>query len=1056
MEFHLLGPLRVVRDGSEIPLNAAKQRALLAVLALHAGQLLAADELIDRLWGSTPPAGARNTLRTYVMRLRKALGDPSVIETMLDGYRLVGGTTDIQRFDSLLAANPDLSQLDQALALWRGDPADGLLPTEAQTLAERRLDALTRRCELAVTLHRHDEAIPVLRDLVARHPLREKLWALLIRALHATGRQPEAVAAYDQARNALADELGIDPGAELQSAHASVAGTAPRRAVSQLPPSIGNFVGRRHELDALRQQLKSTGIAVVSGPPGIGKTALAVRSAHELKADFPDGQLFVNLRGYARIPRMTSAEVLSRFLRALGVPPDQIPLDTELQVHRYRSELAGKCILVLLDNVGDADQIRPLLPKEPGCGVIATSRTAFHDLPTQPLQLDVLDADDSMAMLGATLGTDALNEEKDAAVELARLCGHLPLALRIAAGNLIDTPANRIERYVAEIRNRNRLDALRIDDDENTAVRTAFDISYHALPSHPQRLFRLLSLTAGTDFTTPIAATLLNVTEEEATRLLAILTTANLIQQHTTGRHQLHDLVRDYARERVLKEESATTIQHAIHRMLDHYLHSIHNATDASDKAMRSLDPPSAEALVQPARFATADQAERWLEAELNNVLSAIEISSEQPSPWHAWHLTDAIDSYLRRTCSGTLRLSTALRTLTAATRAGDIKGQAAIHRIIGSTYIANIDSLNADISQKTVMKHVNQAVSLSRQAGNSAGEAFSLLTKGTGRAAYGHPQSAIQDFQQALAVFDGKEPEKLRTTVTANIGTALYEVGHLKEAERYQTEALAASKRLKLRVMVIRATYNLGRIHTAMGRFDLSITDHQKSFKLAEQLGMENIATTSLAEIARNHACRGDVAAAHDQFRVIQQWWASHDERQAHQPSMTALAAAHLALGHLEQALTTYQAIAASSGHTWNVHYLNQALCGIAEIHASSGRFDEATAFAHKAIKTARASQSRIYEGVATSALASAEWALGDRESATAHSLEALGIHRTTGHRPGEAHTLRLLGTIIQANDTNIAVDHWRQALKLYEQMRMPQAVELRKLLAGIRPRGR
>jgi DNA-binding SARP family transcriptional activator len=298
VEFRVLGPLQVIRDGDEIPLNAAKQRTLLAVLALHHGRLVTADDLIDRLWGSTPPAGARNTLRTYVMRLRRVLGDPAVIETMVDGYRLTAGATDVQRFTSLLAdsrTTPGLSLLDQALALWRGAPADGLLPAEAQALAEHRLDALTRRCGLVVDLGRHDEVIDDLRDLVGQHPLRENLWALLIRAQHRAGRTVEALDSYRQVCELLGDELGIDPGEELQALHRQLQGEFPApspgglRHASQLPAVVGGFVGRRAEMARLSTLLRPDAptphppVVTVSGPPGVGKTALVVRVAHEIR-----------------------------------------------------------------------------------------------------------------------------------------------------------------------------------------------------------------------------------------------------------------------------------------------------------------------------------------------------------------------------------------------------------------------------------------------------------------------------------------------------------------------------------------------------------------------------------------------------------------------------------------------------------------------------------------------------------------------------------------------------------------------------------------------------
>lgn len=430
--FSVLGPLEV-RDGETVvPISGNKLRMLLAALLVKANEQVSHEELIERLWGERPPANARRTLNVYVMRLRQsfpAAGTHELIRTTSGGYLLAvdPASLDLTVFrDTLAAARnaPDPVEesrlLSAAIALWRG-PTPSIEDVGA---VEQRQNALERRIEIDIELGRQAGVIGELRALTAEHPLRERLWALLLRALYRSDRQGEAIEAYQSVRRLLAEELGVDPGTELQRAYQQLLdGAQPEwTARDQLPPDIGHFIGRTEVLSQLTGMLvpaeagTSIPIVTVVGPPGVGKTALAVHIAHQLGDAFPDGRLFANLRGYSRRPPMTATQALTQFLRTLGVPAEQVPLDVEEQSILLRSLLSGKRVLVVLDNAAGAEQVRALLPAKPGCAVLITSRDELRGLAVthgaRQVSLDVLGASEAQALLGELLGADRISAEQ--------------------------------------------------------------------------------------------------------------------------------------------------------------------------------------------------------------------------------------------------------------------------------------------------------------------------------------------------------------------------------------------------------------------------------------------------------------------------------------------------------------------------------------------------------------------------------------------------------------------------------------------------------------------
>ncbi|TQM84121.1 DNA-binding SARP family transcriptional activator [Saccharothrix saharensis] len=659
-EFGVLGSLVVRRNGRSVPVTAAKHRIVLATLLLDANRSVPATDLIRRVWGETPPDRAAQTLPVYVMRLRRALGEPPLIHTTPTGYRidLPPGALDLHRFEGAaeegakLAAADDLGAAarayERALGCWHGPPladvpSESLHETEAPGLAEQRLRVTSELVDVKLRLGRCDEVIADLRRLTAQHPLRERFWSQLMVALYRVDRQAEALDAYRQASTALARELGVDPSDSLRAVHHAILTGDPAlqqpaastwAPVSQLPAPVGNFVGRGAELTRVKGLLTGgTATVVVCGPPGVGKTALATSVGHAVRDRYPDGQLYVNLRGHSTSPPLPTSAVLARFLRAMGVRADHIPVDTDELVRGYRARLRGRRVLITLDNAASVDQVLPLLPGDPGCSVLVTSRNELR-LRATTVRLDVLRGDEAWKLLARSLGSEAAVAQFDALGELARLCGYLPLALRIALGNLVGSSHVDVASYVEELRGGDRLAALAVDNDDTAAVRRAFDLSYAALTPDAARLFRLAGLLPGPDFSVFGAAALLDASEDVARGLLEDLASAHLVQRVGADRFGLHDLLHDYAADRA--GAAGEDLDAARRRLFDWYLRTAVEVGDVLYPELGVSGPPR----LGP------DEARAWLAAERPSVLAATEhCAAHGPLPM-AWRLIDAVGGY--------------------------------------------------------------------------------------------------------------------------------------------------------------------------------------------------------------------------------------------------------------------------------------------------------------------------------------------------------------------------------------------------------------------------
>ncbi|MFG2105111.1 BTAD domain-containing putative transcriptional regulator [Micromonospora echinaurantiaca] len=591
----VLGPLAVFRGGTAVPLGAGRHRVVLGRLALTPNTSVVRDELVDLLWGGAVPRSAVNLVQTYVSRLRRVLEPagaagvrPEALTFDAGGYRL---NIDPECLDLLVwrelltrakavAAEREAASalLEQALNLWRGVVLADVSELRDETLIvglqEERITAALSHANLLTELCRPDQALPGLRELARRHSLHEPLQARLVATLGAAGQQAAALSTYEEVRRRLSHELGIDPGPELIAAYRGVLGPAGGRASAgvatkhtwgrpfQTPAPPADFTGRVDELGRMAEWIRrdprrpgpdSVTICAISGVPGLGKTALALRAAQLVRASFPDGQLYLDLHGVSSRP-VTPLEGLTRFLRALGVDGGRVPGDEAECAALFRSVLAGRRMLVVLDNARDAAQVRSLVPGTGGNAVLVTSRNRLADLAgAVQVELGLPPMADALDMLTAIVGRARVAAEAEAAAELAVVCGRLPIALRVVGGWLVSRPSCSIRAALNRLADRrHRLDRLRTGD---LAVEVTFHPSYQKLSASTARAFRLLASLPGDDFGVSAAAAALGSDEAEAEEWLNDLVDGNLLQVYADERYRYHDLLRLYALRRAEAED---------------------------------------------------------------------------------------------------------------------------------------------------------------------------------------------------------------------------------------------------------------------------------------------------------------------------------------------------------------------------------------------------------------------------------------------------------------------------------------------------------------------
>jgi DNA-binding SARP family transcriptional activator/tetratricopeptide (TPR) repeat protein len=977
----VLGRLEIGYAGWPVDGGTQKQRALLGLLALQPNKVVPRAEIIDGLWADAPPESCENLVHTYVSRLRKQIGP---IAAGHGGYRLAvdADRLDLLRFNELTARaaatrardpRAAMRLLAEALDCWRGPvladlPAGVRQHPVATAVAARRLSATLEYADLAVDLDLAGaELVERLRVLAREEPLHEALHARLMLALAGSGQQAAALGLFAELRRRLDDELGVVPGAEIRAAHLRIIRQNPvpeverRHVPAQLPADAAGFAGRAGALAALDAHGDGPGTAVVisaiTGTAGVGKTALAVRWARRVRDRFPDGQLYLDLRGYAAGSPVAPPEALTRFLRALGVPAERLPVDAEEAAALYRSRLADRRVLIVLDNAANAEQVRPLLPGSPGCLVVVTSRDTLTGLVAKEgarrITLNVLDPAEARALLAGMLGAARVAEEPAAVAELCRVCGFLPLALRIAAANLITLPGKGIAGYVGELRERGRLNELAVDG-QNGAVRVAFDVSYAKLEPLARKLFRQLGLVAGPDFTLDSAIALTGEPAMAVRRSLGQLAAAHLVHQPTAGRYQLHDLLRDYAAELAARDPAADR-QAAFDRLYRHYL-------DIAGAANRLLDP---HAQPRPDR-STVDSfagtaAIDWLDAERPNLAAAVTHAAGHGVPRYAWLIADALRGFFVSRGHGADGLAVFDAALAAARDAVDEEGEASALEGLGLIHY-NLGDFRQAIACHT------KALVKSRQISDASAEAGSLHNLGRASLHLGDPARAIRYHEMAL-VINRRVGNRHGEAITLNyIGSAALALGQPETARMYTTRSLRLAREIGARYVEVRSLNGLGLVHWAINHYDSADRYFADALALAREIGFSYGEASVLIGLSRVRRCTGRGAEAIACCREALSLMRDRGIRLFEGRALTELAYAHLELGD----------------------------------HAA------AAAEATRALEVVRHRKQRLTEARALQVLGLASRATGDLDTARAHWLAALDIVTDIG--APERRTLRAL----------------------------------------------
>ncbi|WP_308295256.1 BTAD domain-containing putative transcriptional regulator [Streptomyces sp. PSAA01] len=1007
-EFRLLGPVGIWQGERLLGPTAAQQRSVLAMLLMASGRVVSVDRLVLAVWGEDPPGSARNAVQVQISKLRRILSALSGAEltTSAKGYSLTVAReqVDLHRFRDLVRAAREAPKdsgvagaigsaagaigsateaagfaegpegragelLRAALQLWRGpalaDVAGGWLPdTLGAGLEEERRTAVEELAAIDLRSGRHHEAAAELSALVAEHPLRERSVALLMEALRRGGRRADALALFRSTRRRYVEELGIEPGDELQRLHREALEdsrdgrdvrdgrsgdpsgppgsygsgpvppappsdavpapspapegvpaadetpepvTAPAAELAsppasadpphagppvttpgpisvvtavpqQLPSDVAHFTGRERELaglDALLRAGSGEGggraptaavITVIAGSGGLGKTTLAVHWAHRVRDRFPDGQLYLNLRGFGPTDSaMTVAEAVRSLLDAFQVPAHRIPATVEAQTALYRSLVADRRMLILLDNARDAEQVRPLLPGSPGCLVVLTSRNELTSLvvaeQAQPLPLDLLDRAEARELLSSRVGAERVAAEPEAVAEVITVCAGLPLALAIVAARAAAHPRFGLEALAGELRDaRGSLDAFE-GGDATTDVRAVFSWSYHALGPDAARLFRLLGVHPGPDIAAPAAASLVGVPVPQARRLLIQLTRAHLITERAPGQYGFHDLLRAYAVELTRAYDGQEERHTALHRLLDHYLHT---AVAAGTVFTPHREPIRVEPVspgVSVGEFAGHAQALLWFSLTYPALIAALQQAAETGFEAHAWQLGWSLMEFLDQRGHWHDQRTVHRTALGSAHRIRDLTGQA--HACYGLG-LADLRMGRYDRARG----HLVRALNLHRETGNAVGQALAHGALNFACEREGRLDEGLHHALRALKLHRAAGRRSGEAYAMNNVGWAYAMLGDFQQTLVHCEKALNMMREAGDRRGESAAWDSLGYAYQHIGDHQQAIRCYRHAVELRRGRGERVREAESLHRLGSAQLAAGDRAGARDSWQ--------------------------------------------------------------------------------------------------------------------------------------------------------------------------------------------
>lgn len=1074
LRFEVLGPLEVSLRGESLPLRAPVQRKLLAALLAGSGRAVPVDALTDAIWGDLPPGNARKTFLVCLHRLRRTLREPRRIVSGPAGYRIRVGSDDLDAvaFDELAAAarrersegrfERSSELYTRAVRLWRGDAyADvsdiGLVAAEADRLDGDRLLVRQELLEVRLDLGMHNSVVGEIEALARAHPFRERLIALRMLALHRVGRQAEALQAYHESRRFLGEELGVDPGRLLRRVHEAVlrgderlatvatgsldgawvplagprveAGDAAVAVPRELPADVIGFTGRDGELRDLEsarlghedEGIPASPVVVVSGMAGVGKTASAVHWARRIADDYPDGQLFLNLRGYSALPALQPIEALSAMLRSLGLDSGQVPAEPDQAAARLRTETAGKRVLILLDDAASVEQVAPLMPGGPRSLVIVTSRSRLDDLLAMHgaflLDLAPLTPDEATRLLKALMRIPRSGDRPELG-ELARRSGYLPLALRIAAANLAGRP------YLGAPSGH----AAPQGGGPQAAVKTAFDASYKALPDDARRVLRLLAVAPFRSLAVEAAAVLTDMTTAATERAIEQLVHAHMANRDGRGRLYLHDLIRGYANDLVEAEDPVRG--DALERLLEWYLRAADAACALRYPGFAKL---SATRRVGDAPdLGDAEQAARWLDDERENLVAVARYAGEHGHGRVAWELADTLRGHAWMEMSPADFLALGHAASNGARAEGSLPGEAVAELCMSTAYLKARDFTD-------VVRHSERAIDRSRRVRWDAGEAsahhnMALACWNTGRL-----RDSLAHGETALAMNRGSGRIRAASVNLGALGTVRGDMGELRVESRLQAEALGMAEELGDLHLQASHLRSLASVSIRLGSTAAAerYLDRVVSIEAAAGEREIGISTAAFAAELRSALGRHDEALAYAETVVHRA--DLRGDRLSRAIGLVAVAVALNGLGrHEEAGAAAAQALRVENGELTGTRI--GALIERAVVRIELDEIDAAEEDAALTLALAREGGYRVGEGMALNLLAEVRLHRGEAGKARELAGRALDGHRCSGHRAGASWSLWLLGSAARREGDDAAAErHWREVEEAYASMGAP-----------------